>query len=212
MQRYRISGGVLLAVALAVAGCGGAGRTSSATPTPEPSSLPPTIAGSGSTPGAASTAAVPQPPAASATSTATTGAAPAGGACATAQLDVVMTEGQGAAGTEYSGITFRNRSSSTCTLQGYPGVSLLDKNRAQIGQPAVRVPEPSPLVVLKAGQAATASFSVGPAACGNGDLPPKSAYLRVFPPNQRADVTVAAQVFPCAPRIRPVHPGAVISN
>jgi hypothetical protein len=158
------------------------------------------------TPGVAPTTLPPPPP----TSTPPTGAAPAGNACATAQLQVDLTAGQGAAGTEFSGITFRNRSDTTCTLQGYPGVSLLDGQRRQIGQPAKRVQGTSPIVVLAPGQAATASFSVGPAACGDSNLP-KSSYLRVFPPNQRAEAIIAAQVYACAPQIRPVHPGDHIS-
>lgn len=150
-------------------------------------------------------------PNSTAPSPASTGAAEAGAACGTSQLGVRQTEGQGAAGTEYSGITFTNRSGSTCTLQGYPGVSLLDAQRRQMGQPATRVHASDPVVVLAPGQSATASFSVSPAACASSSLPAKSAYLRVFPPGQRADVVVTAQVFACAPQIRPVHQGATIT-
>jgi hypothetical protein len=95
-------------------------------------------------------------------------------------------------------------------LRGYPGVSLLDKNHRQIGQPAERAEGTAPIVVLAPGQTATAAFSVGPAACGD-SLPPESAYLRVFPPGNRDELVVPASVLPCGPRIRPVHPGSLLS-
>jgi hypothetical protein len=95
-------------------------------------------------------------------------------------------------------------------LRGYPGVSLLDRNHRQIGRPAERAEGTAPIVVLAPGQTATAAFSVGPAACGD-SLPPESAYLRVFPPGNRDELVVPASVLPCGPRIRPVHPGSLLS-
>lgn len=211
MRIDRRSFAVATLVLAGVTACGGsggsgstAGQSAEAGPV-QPSVAPTTLPPPGS---AAPNAAAPTP---TATPPTATGAARAGSACATSQLTVRQTEGQGAAGTEYSGITFTNHSGSTCTLQGYPGVSLLDAQRRQLGQPATRVSASDPVVVLTSGQSATASFSVSPAACANGDVPARSAYLRVFPPGQRADVVVAAQVFACAPRIRPVHPGATIT-
>jgi hypothetical protein len=199
----------MLLLGLAVAGltaCGGSSGTSTAPPPPASTTAGATASATATEPAVSPTASqqtgTPSPPSSAET--------PSGSACATSQLTVEQTEGQGAAGTEYSGITFRNRSARTCLLQGYPGVSLLDAQRSQMGQPAERVSESDPKVLLGPGQVATASFSVSPAACANG-LPPKSAYLRVFPPGQRADLVVPAQVFACAPRIRPVHPGAQIT-
>jgi hypothetical protein len=205
MQKQRLV--VLgLIVTAGLTGCGGSGGRTSSTPTTAQTSAPPTANGVPLQPSVLPTTVAPAKPSAKPTA----GAPAAGQPCATSQLTVSMTDGQGAAGTEYSGITFRNRSASTCTLRGYPGVSLLDKNHRQIGQPAERTEGTAPIVVLAPGQTATAAFSVGPAACGE-SLPPASAYLRVFPPDNRDELVVAATVLPCRPRIRPVHPGGHLS-
>jgi hypothetical protein len=116
---------------------------------------------------------------------------------------------QGAAGTEFSAIRFRNRSETACTLRGYPGVSLLDGRRQQIGQPATRVNGSGSAVEVSPGDVATATFSVTPAACQDGAS--TSAFVRVFPPGERADVVLPAQVPVCRPAIRPVHAGTVAS-
>jgi hypothetical protein len=198
-----------LLVAAGLTACGGSGSTASTAPSAvltSPSSALPTANGVPPQPSVLPTTVPPSSP----STKANNGAAPAGRACATSQLTVSVTDGQGAAGTEYSGITFRNRSASTCTLRGYPGVSLLDRNHQQIGQPAQRDKGSDPIVVMAPGQTATAAFSVGPAACGDA-LPPASAYLRVFPPDNRDELVISATVLPCAPRIRPVQPGSHLS-
>jgi hypothetical protein len=164
------------------------------------------------TPASPSSGVSPAPSTAAASSRNPSGAGPppAGpAACTTAQLAVSSITGQGAAGTEYYGVQFRNRGSGTCTLRGYPGVSLLDAQRRILGQPAARVTLPTPLIVLRPGQVGTATLTVGPAACQ--DLPPRSAYLRVFPPGQTADVVVSAQLLACRPQIRPVRAGTELS-
>lgn len=198
---------LLVAVGAALTACGSSSDKTTAT-SPAPTPAVPT-ANALLTPQPSTPATATSPTAAASTPT-TSGAPKAGNSCATSQLDVSYDQGQGAAGTEFSGITFRNRSLTTCTLQGYPGVSLLDKNHKQIGEPATRVRGSSPVVALAPGQAGTATFTVTPAACSDG-LPQQSAYLRVFPPNQRADVVISAQAYACRPQIRPVQPGTSLS-
>jgi Protein of unknown function (DUF4232) len=49
---------------------------------------------------------------------------------------VAAGQGNGAAGTIYYPLEFTNLSHHTCSLFGYPGVSVLDRNGRQLGSPA----------------------------------------------------------------------------
>src|SRR5579863_6807945 len=63
--------------------------------------------------------------------------------CTTADLKVTRGQSNGAAGTIYYNIDFTNASSSSCFVQGYPGVSLVSAGSgsgSQIGADAKRVP------------------------------------------------------------------------
>ena len=111
-------------------------------------------------------------------------------ACATAGLRVTTGQSQGAAGTSYTNIDFTNISGSTCTLGGYPGVSLVtagSKAGTQIGAAARRMPTtPVRTITLAPGQVVHASLGVVDA----GNFSPSSCkmvtahWLKVFPPNQ----------------------------
>lgn len=129
------------------------------------------------------------------------GSAPAGTSpsaglaeCTTAMLRVKIGSSNGAAGTIYYDIVFTNVGSSTCFLQGYPGVSLVSAGStagSQIGADAKRdAVTPSKQIVLAAGQ--TAHAVLGVAEAGNFPAskcnPVTARWLKVFPPNQ----TVAA--------------------
>lgn len=124
-------------------------------------------------------------------------ATPAGPAeCTTADLKVARGQSNGAAGTIYYNIDFTNTSSSSCFVQGYPGVSLVsagDGSGSQIGADAKRQPgPPGHQIVLAPGQTANAALGVAEA----GNFPASSCnpvmahWLKVFPPDQ----TVAAYV------------------
>ena len=56
--------------------------------------------------------------------------------CTSSHLSVALGEGNGAAGTIYFPLTFTNTATSTCTLEGYPGVSLVGSHGDQIGSPS----------------------------------------------------------------------------
>jgi hypothetical protein len=113
---------------------------------------------------------------------------------------------QGTAGSVYTVIDFTNISNATCTLYGYPGVSLTTgKPVAQIGQAAVEDPAtPRQLVTLKPGKTANALLRIVDA--GNY---PKSAcnpvtahYLQVYPPNQTTPVYLAYKTLACAKAVK----------
>jgi len=113
-------------------------------------------------------------------------------ACASSALKVTQGGSEGYAGGVYVTLDFTNTSSATCTLYGYPGVSLTTASPYnQIGLAAKRVTtRPVKVVTLAPGAVANASLQIVDAlnfpasTCS----PVKAANLRVFPPNQTASV------------------------
>jgi Domain of unknown function (DUF4232) len=149
-------------------------------------------AASGSTPAAS-------PSAPAATSSSNTPAvvapsSPAAGtpACATSALQVKLGSSDGYAGGVYVIIDFTNTSGSSCTLFGYPGVSLVTgPPYKQIGLAAKRsTSTPKKLVTLAAGATASAQLQIvnalnfPSATCG----PAKATALKIYPPNQTEPV------------------------
>lgn len=145
-------------------------------------------------------------PAQSAPSPSSSGSAtPTGPAeCTTADLKVARGQSNGAAGTIYYNIDFTNTSSSSCFLQGYPGVSLVsagDGSGSQIGADAKRTAvTPSRQIVLAPGQTANAALGVAEA----GNFPASSCkpvtahWLKVFPPDQTVADYVPFTTMTCA--------------
>jgi hypothetical protein len=124
--------------------------------------------------------------------------------CTTADLKVARGQSNGAAGTIYYNIDFTNTSSSSCFVQGYPGISLVSAGNGagtQIGTDAKRVPvTPSHQIVLAPGQTANAALGVAEA----GNFPASSCnpvtahWLKVFPPDQTVAAYVAFTTQTCA--------------
>ena len=167
-----------------------------------------TVAGNDAAP-AASDSATPDStaPATPATTTpaapATTPAAPAGASsCATRSLHVRLGASQGTAGSVYTTIVFKNVSNATCTLYGYPGVSLTTGSPVTvIGKAAKENPAtPRRLVTLQPQTRASALLRIVdaqnyPASECN---PKNSTYLQVYPPNQTAPVRIKFKTVGCA--------------
>jgi len=134
---------------------------------------------------------------------ATTPAAPAGpSSCATRSLHVRLGASQGTAGSVYTTIVFKNVSNATCTLYGYPGVSLTTGNPVTvIGKTAKENPAtPRRLVTLQPQTRASALLRIVdaqnyPASECN---PKNSTYLQVYPPNQTAPVRIKFKTVGCA--------------
>ena len=122
-------------------------------------------------------------------------------ACPTSSLQVKQGVAQGYAGGVYEVIDFTNTSGSPCTLYGYPGVSLVTgPPYTQIGLAAKRSGTAVKLITLAPGATASASLQIVDAlnfpstTCD----PVKTAYLRVYPPNQTAPVYLANASEACA--------------
>jgi hypothetical protein len=134
-------------------------------------------------------------------------AAPAGPQpCASRDLGVHTGNGQGAAGSTYIPIVFTNNSDATCTLYGYPGVSLAGGSPVrQIGTAAdENQATPRQLVTLAPGAAGSALLRIVAAqnfpAARCHQVP--ATYLQVYPPNQTTPIYVKYSSTACS---KPVH-------
>ena len=189
-----------LTCAAAVAGCASSGSQSGSSSSTSAGS--PTASGSpsssGKTPGVASPS-----------------TAPAAGppACPTSSLQLKLGLAQGYAGGVYQVIDFTNTSGSTCTLFGYPGVSLVSgPPYTQIGLAAKRSTTTAvKLITLAPGATANALLQIvdalnyPPATCG----PTKATALKVYPPNQFTPVYLPNTTNGCAKPVQIMYIGAV---
>jgi hypothetical protein len=196
--RLALTAAALICTA-AVAGCASSG-----------SSQP---AASGSTP-----AASPSAPAATSSSNTPAVVAPSSSAagtpaCATSALQVKLGSSDGYAGGVYVVIDFTNTSGSSCTLFGYPGVSLVTgPPYKQIGLAAKRsTSTPKKLVTLAAGATASAQLQIvdalnfPSATCG----PAKATALKIYPPNQTEPVYLPNASTGCTKPVQIMYIGAV---
>ena len=201
-----------VAVAAGAAGCS-SGGSSSAPPASPASSAASSTASSAASPtssASASASAASSPPssAVAVSPRATVAAVPSGGAgggpagCATRDLQAKAGVSQGAAGSLYQVIVFTNISAATCTLYGYPGVSLAAGTPAtQVGQAASRSTVAGPsTVTLAPGKNANAllritqALNYPSATCS----PTKTTYLQIYPPNQTTPIYLAYTATGCA--------------
>jgi Protein of unknown function (DUF4232) len=109
---------------------------------------------------------------------------------------------QGAAGSIYQVIDFKNISGAPCTLYGYPGVALASGQPVtQIGAAASRsTAAPATTVTLAAGGTANALLRITEA--GNYPAtrcnPVASDYLQIYPPNQTTPIYLAYKSTGCS--------------
>jgi hypothetical protein len=166
-RRRMLAAGCLIPVAaFFVAACGSAGTgaapASTITVTTTPS-LP--------------TATAPATPASSGTSQ-----------CTTADLQLALGGGNGAAGTVYYPLDFTNISGSACTMYGYPGVAFVSSpGGSQVGAAAGRGSSTAAvLVTLAPGATAHATLGVSDVLIGDNCLgnQVQTSWLQVYPPDQ----------------------------
>jgi hypothetical protein len=156
------------------------------------------------------TATATAPAAPTGTATATSPAGPA--ACAASSLHVTQGTPQGYAGGVYQAIVFTNAGGASCTLYGYPGVSLVSAAHAQIGLAASRSSvTPVKLITLAPGATASAQLQIVdalnfPASSCN---PVKAAYLRIYPPNQTVPFYLANSSQTCSKPVQTLTISAV---
>jgi hypothetical protein len=200
------SGRLVLAVgaltcAATVAGCASSGS--------QPSASGSTSAAASPTAPASSSSSGNSPAAAPPSSTAAAGTP----ACATSSLQVKPGSSDGYAGGVYQTTDFTNTSGSTCTLYGYPGVSLVTgPPYRQIGLAAKRTPNTPPkLVTLAPGATGNAVLQVvdalnfPKATCD----PVKATALKIYPPNQTEPVYLPTTFTGCDKPVQVLYIAAV---
>ncbi|WP_242089855.1 DUF4232 domain-containing protein [Curtobacterium sp. DN_7.5] len=208
MQRRTASSFVSVAVGVfavgVLAGCAGGGSTTGPTATsvstgavttaPTSASGGPSASGSAGS-GSSSSGSGSGSSGSSSSGSGSSGSSSAAGSarCATSALAVGEEPGSGgAAGSTVFHITLENTGSTTCTLQGWPGVSFVGGGTGkQIGAAAtLDRSAPHPTVTLKPGQVAVAPLKVGQA--GNystADCSPVTPDgFRVYPPGSKTSL------------------------
>lgn len=128
------------------------------------------------------------------------------GPCMTAQLSGIRAPGSGAGmgGQQDNKIVLTNTSTTACTLQGWPGTSLVSGAAGQqIGAPAsFRRDTAHPTVTLKPGGSADAAFSLrtvvkSDTQTGSCTTPTAVGGLRVYPPSQTKALFIPAPYVVC---------------
>lgn len=116
--------------------------------------------------------------------------------CHTSNLRLSVGRVTGGAGSSFYPIRFTNVSGHTCLLRGYPGVSVLDRHRHQIGAPATR--NPHRVVTVKVRPTRTVSAVVRTNNPGVGpSCRPTSSFIRVFPPASTQAVLIHFHLRVC---------------
>ena len=105
--------------------------------------------------------------------------------CATTQLKGGLGDSQSGAGQRYTVLVLTNTGNRACDLRGFPGVSLVDANGKQIGEPAAREGSEGPTVSLPPGASASAILRTSAAGMGAA-CEPTSTQIRVYPPDNTA--------------------------
>jgi hypothetical protein len=149
--------------------------------------------------------------AAGAAATASAGQPATVAACATSQIRVWYGQPSGAtAGSFYIPLEFSDIGTTDCTLYGFPGVSGVALDGAQLGTPARwnHVIAPRTVVLAPGATSHDLLQIVDVANYSTGACEPVKAYgLRVYPPNQKASVVLPFAFEACA-KSGPVYLGA----
>jgi Protein of unknown function (DUF4232) len=130
---------------------------------------------------------------------------------------VAASQGSTAAGTTYYPLEFTNLSGHTCSLYGFPGVSVITRNGTQLGSPASwNTGVLHQVVNLAPGATAHASLAYHETAVSTepGCDPVYTAFeLRVYPPDQYSatyaffDLEACSHAGPIYLTVGPIQPG-----
>ena len=127
------------------------------------------------------------------------------GTCSARYLHGDVGLSQGAAGSTYVNLTFKNLNNAPCTLRGYPGVSFgAGTPVTQVGQPASRDSSVAPVTVtLAPGGYAYATLRIVnalnyPSSTCN---PVHTTWLQVYPPNSFNQLYVPYDTNACSSSI-----------
>ena len=198
-------GAALVALATVfLTGCSSTSTPISSSSSPMPSS---TASSGGQSPTSsgvqASTTAANQTTSSTASST---GANKSVATCQTQHLTLTQGRVGVATGTTYVTYSLQNHGPSTCSMVGYPGVSLLFAKGSVIQRPAARDRTAYRPVRLQPGQRAqfvlrTVDASIPGTGCSSSW---KTAAVQVYPPNQTASIRQSSTIGACDLTVGPV--------
>ncbi|MFE2944109.1 DUF4232 domain-containing protein [Streptomyces sp. NPDC059255] len=197
-------------LALATAACGSGGGASSGPEASAPAATSAgTAAGSGtagdttggsgtsSAPPSSSAPAASAPPVSSASGTSPGEPGDGGQAvttasrCTAARLGLSLSAPNPGAGQIYYDLRLINKGPGSCTLRGFPGVSLLAGDGAPIGRPATREGGTLPAVTLAPGAAAHITLHTLNKGIKGSSCWPRPSLLQIYPPDSKDAMTLA---------------------
>lgn len=129
--------------------------------------------------------------------------------CQTAQLRATLGGQNSGVGSIFTTIVLRNVSRQSCSVTGYPGISLVDGAHRQIGRSASWDAGVVRWFALRPGEfASTTVRSLNPGT-GTTNCLPTSEALRIYPPNARTALLVPAHLAECLGilGVKPLVPG-----
>ncbi|MFI7102219.1 DUF4232 domain-containing protein [Streptomyces sp. NPDC050161] len=114
---------------------------------------------------------------------------PASNRCTADSMSLRLGTADAGAGNIRYPLVFTNHGKKTCTLSGYPGVSLISRDGSTVGRPATREGGAGKAVTLKPGQSAhallhTLNEGVNDTACWSG-----AQIVYVYPPGSKESMT-----------------------
>lgn len=126
--------------------------------------------------------------------------------CQTRHLTLTQGRVGGAAGSTYVSYYLQNHGRSTCSMVGYPGVSLLFPNGSVIQRPAARDRVAHSPVRLQPRQRAkfvlrTVDASISGTGCSSNW---RTAAVQVYPPNQTSAIRQSSTISACDLTVGPV--------
>lgn len=120
--------------------------------------------------------------------------------CTTDELRVSISTDQGAAGSVYYTLGFTNQGKETCSLSGFPEVSLVDGDGNPVGAPATHASEmPGSPATLAPGQSTQAALRViQPDLYGDQCHKTSAAGLQVSAPGSQQHLTISSPLSGCS--------------
>ncbi|MEU2247969.1 DUF4232 domain-containing protein [Streptomyces sp. NPDC019224] len=194
----------MMSFAVVAAGCNDDGSASDGSVSPAAHAE--TTASSQTSPPSGPVSSAPAQPAPSPTATGgsgtDSGAEAAGpGRCTAEGLGMSVKQADGGAGQVYYRLTFVNESARSCALNGFPGVSLIQRDGSVIGVPAKRDGAAHGSAVIGPGRTAHVVLHTLNQGIADGGCWKRADYLRVYPPGSKEALTLRdPQVRVCGDR------------
>lgn len=129
-----------------------------------------------------------------------------GGLCITGQLTLTAGRPDGAAGSVYTTFYFVNTGRQSCTLQGFPGVSVLDPAGDMVGQAAARSGPAGQPVGVAPGSRAQFIVRTSGATRPGCPTPNSSTQIQVYPPDQTAPLRIPFATASCVLSVSAITP------